>query len=38
MVEHCPVSQGHGPINILKLSFLTNHWPNWAQISCEESL
>ena len=25
-----------GPINILKHSFLTNRWPNWNQISCED--
>ena len=25
------------PINILKHSFLTNHWPNLTQI-CEDSL
>ena len=23
---------------VVKLSFLTNYWPNWAEILCEESL
>ena len=34
-------SQGRSywsPINILKHSFLTNHWPNWTQISYEDFL
>ena len=40
-VDLRPFTQGRsycGSINILKLSFLTNQWPNWTQISCEDSL